>query len=123
MLNKYRLNKVPEWFIWTIVAVYAALFTLILVRLFTRKAVPNGPARNGQPKRLSDVGILAVTLIAAGYTLYYLIWRLSTLNPDAMAFSWLLWLGGAYGLLVFVLHAFMTWRLGFPTAPKTKPAF
>ena len=113
----------PEWLIGTIVVIYAALCTLIFVRLFTRRGARNGQATTGEPKRLSEAIILAVTLIAAAYTLYYLIWRLSTLNPDAIAFSWLLWLAEAYGLMVFVLHAFMTWRLVYPTAPQSNRTF
>src|SRR4030042_720732 len=113
----------PEWSIILILVLFSALCTLILVRLITRGSGQNGKTRNGQTKQPSEIGILAVTLIAAGYTLYYLIWRLSTLNPEAIAFSWLLWLAEAYGLLVFGLHAFMTWRLVYPTAPQSKRTF
>jgi cellulose synthase (UDP-forming) len=103
----------PEWTVALIVIVFVALCTLILVRLLTRRA-----GQNGHTKRFSEAGILAVTVIAAGYTLYYLVWRLSTLNPAAIAFSWLLWLAEAYGLTVFVLHAFMSWRLVYPIPPQ-----
>jgi len=49
--------------------------------------------------------------VACGsYFLYYLIWRLSsTLNSDAAGFSLVVWGAEAYGLLTFVLFAFMVW--------------
>jgi cellulose synthase (UDP-forming) len=108
----------PEWLIGISVITFVGLCTFILVRLLTRRA-----GQNGHIRRFSEAGILAVTVIAAVYTLYYLVWRLSTLNPAAMAFSWLLWLAEAYGLMVFVLHAFMTWRLIYPTAPLPERNF
>jgi len=102
----------PEWLIGSVVIIFVALCTFIALRLINKRA-----GQHGLIKRASETGILAVTVITAIYTLYYLIWRLSTFNPDAMAFSWLLWLAEAYGLLVFLLYAFMTWRLHYPTAP------
>jgi cellulose synthase (UDP-forming) len=118
----------PEWLVILILLLFIALCTFILVRLVTPRAEPNGQSRNGhagngQTKRLSEVGILAVTVVAAVYTLYYLLWRLTTFNPEAMAFSWLLWLAEAYGLMVFALHAFMTWRLVYPTAPQPERTY
>jgi cellulose synthase (UDP-forming) len=117
----------PEWSIILILVLFIVLCTFILVRLITGRFLlkkhdrnvykENGHAGKGQLKQRGEAGILAVTVIAAVFTLYYLIWRLSTLNPEAMAFSWLLWLAEAYGLMVFVLHASMTWRLVYPTAP------
>jgi cellulose synthase (UDP-forming) len=118
MLTKHEVNSMPEWIVGIAVITFVGLCTFILVRLLTRRA-----KQNGHTRRLSEAGILAVTVIAAGYTLYYLVWRLSTLNPAAMAFSWLLWLAEAYGLMVFVLHAFMTWRLIYPTAPQPNRNF
>jgi cellulose synthase (UDP-forming) len=112
-----------EWLIGSILIIFVALCSIILVRLFTRKAGQNGQSKNGHTKQLSEKGILAVTVIAAAFTLYYLIWRLSTFNPDAIAFSWLLWLAEAYGLMVFVLHAFITWRLVYPTPPQPNRSF
>jgi len=113
----------PEWLIGLIIIIFVALCTFILIRLLNRNTRQISKTGSGQAKRLSEVGILAVTVIAAVYTLYYLIWRLSTINPDAIAFSWLLWLAEAYGLMVFVLHAFMTWRLIYPSAPKPDRKF
>ena len=108
------------WYIELVAIIFVALCTYVLVRLVTRKSRQNGHSANGQVKKINEIAILAVTVVAAVYTLYYLIWRLSTLNPDAIAFSWLLWLAEAYGLLVFGMHAFMTWRLVYPTAPQAK---
>jgi len=36
------------------------------------------------PKEHSNFFIRAIAIVAAAYTFYYLIWRLSTLNPDAL---------------------------------------
>ncbi len=41
----------------------------------------------------------------------YLTWRLGTINPDAKAFSWILYAAEIYGLITTLLHFFMTWRL------------
>ncbi len=52
-------------------------------------------------------------------TVWYLVWRASTLNPDAYVFSWLLYTAELYGFVTVLLHLFMVWRL---TLRKTSPA-
>jgi cellulose synthase (UDP-forming) len=113
----------PELVVLLAAICYLALSTFILVRLLVPRSKHKEPAKAGQTKRWSEVGILTVTVIAAVYTLYYLAWRLSTLNPQAVAFSWLLWLAEAYGLMVFALHGFVSWRLVYPTAPKSNRTY
>src|SRR4030065_2267617 len=80
------------------------------------------PESNGarEPKRISEPIIQCVTVISIAVTFYYLMWRLTTLNPEAMILSWLLWIAEAYGLMVFLLYAFMAWRLVYPVPPKAK---
>jgi cellulose synthase (UDP-forming) len=52
----------------------------------------------------------AVSLLALAVSVYYLTWRaLATLNPHAMALSLLLYGAECYGLVMFVLHIFLTW--------------
>jgi len=60
------------------------------------------------------------TLIVALYVVYapyYLYWRLGTFNPDAAAFSWLIWVAEAFGVLTALLHVFMVARLTKPVSP------
>lgn len=73
--------------------------------------------RPRQPKNIAEFIVRGIAAIAVAYTLYYLIWRLSTLNPQAMWLSWLLWGAEAYGFITFSLFAFMTWRLVYPKTP------
>jgi cellulose synthase (UDP-forming) len=69
----------------------------------------------------SNVLIRIVTILAAGFAIYYLYWRLTTtFNQDALWFSWLLWLAELYGLLIFILFAFLTWELVNPKPPKPR---
>jgi len=74
-----------------------------------------------QRKRLSDPVLHVVTLVALAYTAYYLIWRLSTFNSQALWLSWALWAAEAFGFLSFVLFAFLVWRLVNPVPPRPKP--
>lgn len=64
-----------------------------------------------EPERVCLV--ITFLVIAA----WYLIWRLDTLNPDAMVFSWLLYGAELYGMVTVILHLFMTWRLTERVAP------
>lgn len=64
--------------------------------------------RNG----LGNRRVLSAALAAAcgSYFVYYLVWRASaTLNPDALAFSLIVFAAEAYGLLTFLLFGFMVW--------------
>ena len=60
-----------------------------------------------------------VVLVFLAYAPYYLIWRLGTFNPDAPAFSWIIWGAEVFGYLTAVLHVFMVSRL---TSPEAGPA-
>src|SRR4030042_2411921 len=102
-----------EWFIWTIIIILTGLCTLALALMVAKKKVD--PESNGarQPKRISEPIIQCVTLISIAVTFYYLMWRLTTLNPEAMILSWLLWIAEAYGLMVFLLYLFFAVALGF----------
>ena len=60
-----------------------------------------------------------VVLTFLAYAPYYLIWRLSTFNPDAPVFSWLIWGAEVFGYLTAVLHVFMVSRM---TSPEAGPA-
>ncbi len=73
-----------------------------------------------EPRRIAEPVIRCITVIALAFTLYYLIWRVSTFNPDFIILSLALWLAEAYGLMIFILYAFMAWRLVDPVPPQTK---
>ena len=107
-----------EWIVWTTIIILASLCTLALAIVVAKNKASRNSANGKQPKRIAEPIIQCVTVIAIAFTLYYLAWRLSTLNPDAMILSWLLWAAEAYGLMVFILYAFMTWRLVYPVPPK-----
>ncbi|MFC2049649.1 glycosyltransferase family 2 protein [Chloroflexota bacterium] len=109
-----------EWLIWTIIIICTGLCILALVLVVAKNKAGPESARTRQPKRIAESVIQCVTVIAVACTLYYLGWRLSTLNPDAMMLSWLLWAAEAYGLMVFMLYAFMAWRLVYPLPPKPR---
>ena len=50
-----------------------------------------------------------ISALSIAYFLYYLWWRAtSTLNPDALAFSWVLLLAEAFGVLSYILFSWMT---------------
>lgn len=56
----------------------------------------------------------------AVYAPYYLFWRLSTLNPAAPVFSWVVWGAELYGYVTAMMHFFMVRRFSNPqsvTAP------
>src|SRR3990170_3701966 len=102
--------------------VYALVLALALERWTWSKSLHYPDSyRPRQPKKFAEPLIRGTVLIAGAYTLYYLIWRLSTLNPQAMWLSWLLWLAEAYGFITFLLFALMTWRLVYPKTPEPKP--
>lgn len=52
-----------------------------------------------------------VVLLFLLVSMWYLTWRLGTLNPHALLFSWLLYLAELYGFATTLMHLFMTWRL------------
>ena len=52
----------------------------------------------------------AIAVACGSYFVYYIVWRLATtLNPDALGFSLVVFAAEAYGLLTFLLFAFMVW--------------
>jgi cellulose synthase (UDP-forming) len=74
-----------------------------------------------KPLRISELFARFTAAISIAYTLYYLFWRLSILNPQAMWLSWLLWGAEAYGFVTLFLFSFMTWRLHQPSTPAASP--
>ncbi|MCW8839740.1 MAG: glycosyltransferase [Gammaproteobacteria bacterium] len=64
-----------------------------------------GPARK----------LLTLTFLAIA--IWYLSWRAGTLNPDAMAFSLLIYGAELFGFMTALLHIFMTWRLKCRVSP------
>jgi cellulose synthase (UDP-forming) len=67
-----------------------------------------GPART----------VLAVVFL--GVAVWYLSWRLGAFNPDALAFSIVVYAAEAFGFLTAVLHLFMCWRLSVREAPRPR---
>lgn len=62
------------------------------------------------PRRILVVAFIAVSI-------WYLVWRLGTFNPDAVVFSWLVYGAEVFGFVTALLHVFMCWRLTNRTAP------
>lgn len=65
------------------------------------------------PRRL-----LVVAFVVA--SLWYLNWRLGTINPAAPAFSWLIYGAEVFGFATALLHVFMCWRLTVRRAPPAR---
>lgn len=130
--KKKRYDRHMETLNPAITATVAALATVfavwlaIMIERWTWGAPSRYPAEDGlhfrsrQPPRYPELLIRAVVVIAIAYTTYYLVWRLSILNPEAMWFSWLLWAAEAYGFLTFLFFAFMTWKLVYPATPPAQ---
>ena len=58
------------------------------------------------------------SVIANAYFIYYLYWRAtSTLNPDVLLFSWLLLAAEAFGVINYLLFAWVTLDVSHPPAP------
>lgn len=65
------------------------------------------------PRRL----LVAAFAVAS---VWYLRWRLGTINPDAPVFSWLIYGAEVFGLVTAALHVFMCWRLTVREAPPPR---
>jgi cellulose synthase (UDP-forming) len=52
-----------------------------------------------------------IAVIAIAVTIYYLFWRVTeTLNPNALVFSWALWIAELFGFITTALFYFTVWR-------------
>ena len=74
----------------------------------TREPVPYTPLE--WPRRLLVVGFVVVSV-------WYLAWRVGTLNPQAPIFSALVYGAELFGFGTALLHIFMCWRLTERIAP------
>jgi cellulose synthase (UDP-forming) len=74
-------------------------------------ALPHEPLEG--PRRLLVAAFAAASL-------WYLSWRLGTINPDAPVFSWLIYGAEVFGLTTAALHVFMCWRLTVREAPPPR---
>jgi cellulose synthase (UDP-forming) len=55
------------------------------------------------------VYLRAISVLAIAYLSYYIGWRVTaTLNPDALVFSWVLVLAEAFGVISYIIFAWMT---------------
>jgi cellulose synthase (UDP-forming) len=59
----------------------------------------------------------AVVFVFLSVAVWYLTWRLGTINRQALVFSWLLYAAELYGFCTTLMHLFMTWRLTIREAP------
>jgi cellulose synthase (UDP-forming) len=74
-------------------------------------AIPPPRLANLAPAQKLVVGLF----LAVG--IWYLGWRPTTFNPDARAFSWLIYAAEVYGFGCAILYIFMCWRLQARTPP------
>jgi cellulose synthase (UDP-forming) len=59
-----------------------------------------------------------IAVIAIAVTVYYLYWRITeTFNPNALLFSWMLWIAEVFGFFSTILFYFTVWRPKHRTAP------
>jgi len=63
----------------------------------------------------------ALVVIFLATSIWYLAWRLTTFNEDALGFSLLIYGAELFGLLTTLLHLFMTWRLRIRRAQEPLP--
>jgi cellulose synthase (UDP-forming) len=55
------------------------------------------------------VFLRVISVLAIAYLVYYIGWRVvATLNPDALVFSWVLVLAEAFGVISYIVFAWMT---------------
>ncbi|WP_018870491.1 glycosyltransferase [Thioalkalivibrio sp. ALgr3] len=71
-------------------------------------------SREFEPLTFPQRGLILFYLAVAAF---YLIWRFTTLNPEALTFSWLVYGAEIYGVLTMVMHVIMNWRLTVRTPP------
>jgi cellulose synthase (UDP-forming) len=69
------------------------------------------------------LGVARTALVAAflAAAAVYLVWRIGSFNPDAMAFSITVYAAEVFGFATAVLHLLMCWRLTVRTAPPPNP--
>ena len=63
---------------------------------------------------------LARTILVVVYVIFavwYLAWRPTTFNPQAMTFSIVLYVAELLGFVAALMHIFMVWRLTIREAP------
>lgn len=63
---------------------------------------------NYEELKFTQKSLILLYLLVASW---YLVWRLSTLNTNALLFSWLIYGAELYGFFTTLMHIFMTWRL------------
>ena len=66
------------------------------------------------PRRLLVWGFIVASV-------WYLGWRATTLNPEALGFSLLIYGAELFGFSTALLHIFMSWRMTERRAPKARP--
>ena len=75
-------------------------------------------SKNGTVYEPLGVAQRLVAWIFVLVAVWYLEWRLGSFNPDALLFSWVVYLAEVFGFATALLHLFMTWRLTERTAPQ-----
>jgi cellulose synthase (UDP-forming) len=80
-----------------------------------------GEARPPVPSE--GLGIARTLLVAAfvAAAAVYLVWRLGSFNPDALAFSITVYAAEVFGFATALLHLFMCWRLTVRAARPPQP--
>jgi len=76
------------------------------------------PPLKYEPLRVARTVLVVVYVVVA---IWYLAWRPSTFNPNAMTFSIVLYSAELFGFIAALMHIFMVWRLTL-REPTTAPA-
>jgi cellulose synthase (UDP-forming) len=63
----------------------------------------------------------ALVIVFLAVAVWYLTWRLGSLNPDAMAFSIAVYAAETFGFLLALLHLFTCWRVTVRESPPPRP--
>jgi cellulose synthase (UDP-forming) len=74
------------------------------------------------PLPFEGLGVARTAVVVAflACAVWYLTWRLGSFNPDALAFSIVVYAAELFGFLTAALHLFMCWRLSARAAPTAR---
>jgi cellulose synthase (UDP-forming) len=63
----------------------------------------------------------SLVIVYLAVAVWYLVWRVGTLNKDALVFSSLVYAAELYGFFITLMHIFMTWRLTLRKPIQSEP--
>ena len=80
-------------------------------------AAGSAHAKREVPYESLSTARVVLVLVYVIVAIWYLTWRLTTFNPEAMAFSVIVYAAEVFGFAVALMHLFIVWRLSVRSAP------